>query len=106
MGSRIAIAAAGICHRYGRRWALIDVGFELPEGAATMVAGRNGSGKSTLLRALATAVRADRGTIPFLGVAARATRHAAGEVMALLDHRTPLSEPFTALENLRLAARF
>ncbi|HZX97749.1 MAG TPA: heme ABC exporter ATP-binding protein CcmA [Myxococcales bacterium] len=106
MGSRIAIAAAGICHRYGRRWALIDVGFELPEGAATMVAGRNGSGKSTLLRALATAVRADRGTIHVLGVDARAERDRARESMALLDHRTHLYEPFTALENLRLAARF
>jgi len=26
----IAVAAAGICRRYGRRWALADVSFEVP----------------------------------------------------------------------------
>ena len=41
----------------GARWALADVGFEVPGGVLVMVTGRNGSGKSTLLRVLATAIR-------------------------------------------------
>jgi len=59
----IAVAAAGLCRRYGRRWALVDVSFEIPEGALVMVTGRNGSGKSTLLRVLAPAQDAEEAQI-------------------------------------------
>jgi heme exporter protein A len=106
MRAMIAVAAAGVCRRYGRRWALADVSFELPEGAVAMVTGRNGSGKSTLLRVLATAIRADRGTVRVLGHDARADPQAVRRNIALLGHRTHLYEPLTALENLAIAARF
>ncbi|MFL5310190.1 MAG: heme ABC exporter ATP-binding protein CcmA [Myxococcales bacterium] len=102
----IAVAAAGLCRRYGRRWALTNVSFEVPEGALVMVSGRNGSGKSTLLRVLATAIRADLGTAHVLGHDLRADREAVREKTALLGHRTHLYEPLTALENLALVARF
>src|SRR5207245_5410584 len=102
----IAVTAAGLYRRYGRRWALVDVGFEVPEGELVMVTGRNGSGKSTLLRVLATAIRADRGTVRILGVDVRRERERARKGLALLGHRTHLYEPLTALENLAVAARF
>jgi heme exporter protein A len=102
----IAVAAAGVCRRYGRRWALAEVSFEVPEGALVMVAGRNGSGKSTLLRILATAIRADRGTVHILGLDAKSERERVRRSVALLGHRTHLYEPLTALENLAVAARF
>jgi heme exporter protein A len=102
----IAVAAAGLCRRYGRRWALTDVSFEVPEGALVMVTGRNGSGKSTLLRVLATAIRADRGTARILGYDLSRDRDLVRENIALLGHRTHLYEPLTALENLAVAARF
>src|SRR2546427_4375548 len=70
----IAVAAAGVCRRYGRRWALADVSFEVPAGALVMVTGRNGSGKSTLLRVLATAIRPDLGTARILGQDRKSTR--------------------------------
>jgi heme exporter protein A len=101
-----AVATLGLCRRYGRRWALQDVSFEVPEGALTMVSGRNGSGKSTLLRVLATAIRADLGTARILGHDVRADREAVRAGIALLGHRTHLYEPLTALENLALVARF
>ena len=106
MRPMIAVAAAGVCRRYGRRWALTDVSFELPEGALAMVTGRNGSGKTTLLRVLATAIRADRGTVRVLGHDAREDREAVRQSTSLLGHRTHLYEPLTALENLAIAARF
>src|SRR6267143_4561394 len=106
MSRMIAVAAAGVCRRYGRRWALTDVSFEVPEGALVMVTGRNGSGKSTLLRVLATAIRADLGTARILGHDLRADRDEVREKTALLGHRTHLYEPLTALENLALVARF
>jgi heme exporter protein A len=106
MTPMIAVAAAGICRRYGRRWALTDVSFEVPEGALVMVTGRNGSGKSTLLRVLATAIRADRGTVRILDLDVRADRDRVRRNVALLGHRTHLYEPLTALENLAVRARF
>jgi heme exporter protein A len=106
MPSMIAVAASGLCRRFGRRWALVDVTFEIPEGALVMVAGRNGSGKSTLLRILATAIRADRGTVRILGRDGHEDRDQIREDLALLDHYTHLYEPLTALENLDLVARF
>jgi len=102
----IAVAAAGVCRRYGRRWALTDVTFEVPERSLVMVTGRNGSGKSTLLRVVATAIRADRGTVQVLGHDTQRDREIVRENIALLAHRTHLYEPLTALENLSLAARF
>jgi heme exporter protein A len=102
----IAVAAAGLCRRYGRRWALAEVTFEVAEGAAVMVTGRNGSGKSTLLRVLATAIRADQGTLHILGRDVREERESVRRTVALLGHRTQLYEPLTALENLAVSARF
>ncbi|GAC1537741.1 MAG: hypothetical protein NVS2B9_04120 [Myxococcales bacterium] len=102
----IAVAAAGLCRRYGRRWALANVGFEIPEGAAVMLTGPNGSGKSTLLRVLATAIRADRGTVRVAGHDAALEQDRVRSKVALLGHRSHLYEPLTALENLVIAARF
>jgi heme exporter protein A len=102
----IAVAALGVCRRYGRRWALAEVSFDIAEGAAAMVTGRNGSGKSTLLRVLATAIRADRGTVHILGLHAGDEREGVRRSVALLGHRTHLYEPLTALENLTVVARF
>src|SRR2546423_491432 len=102
----IAVAAAGLCRRYGRRWALADVSFEVPAGALAMVTGRNGSGKSTLLRVLATAIRPDLGTARILGHDVRAERELVRRKVGLLGHRTHLYEPLTALENLAVVARF
>jgi heme exporter protein A len=102
----IAVAAAGVCRRYGRRWALLDVSFDIPQGSLVMVTGRNGSGKSTLLRVLATAIRADRGTVRILGLDVRNDRESVRRKIALLGHQTHLYEPLTALENLAVSARF
>lgn len=102
----IAVAVAGLCRRYGRRWALAEVTFEVPAGAIVMVAGRNGSGKSTLLRVLSTAIRADLGTVHVLGYDVHRDREAARHKLALLGHRTHLYEPLSALENLAIVARF
>ncbi len=101
-----AVSASGLYRRYGRRWALLDVGFEIPEGSLAMVTGRNGAGKSTLLRVLGTALRPDRGTVRVAGYDAGADRQIVRGRTALLGHRTHLYEPLTAIENLAIHARF
>ena len=71
-----------------------------------MVAGRNGSGKTTLLRVLATAIRADRGWARIDGFDIREHRQQVRRQSALLGHYSCLYEALTALENLRVTARF
>jgi heme exporter protein A len=100
-----AVAALGICRRYGRRWALVDVSFQLPAGRVLMIAGRNGSGKSTLLRVLATAIRPDRGTARVLGLDVQQERDSVRRRCSLLAHDSYHYDALTALDNLRIAAR-
>jgi heme exporter protein A len=71
-----------------------------------MIAGRNGSGKSTLLRVLSTAIRADRGSARLLDLDLVGDREALRRRLAFLSHDSHHYEALTALENLRIAARF
>ncbi len=102
----VAVEAEGLCRRYGRRWALLDVGFRARRGSVTMVAGRNGSGKSTLLRILATAIRVDHGWARIEGFDLRRQKAEVRRRIALMTHRLHLYDSLTALENLQVAARF
>jgi heme exporter protein A len=101
-----AVEALGLCRRYGPRWALVDVGFRLAAGRVLMIAGRNGSGKSTLLRVVATALRPDRGRVLVLGRDVRHERDAVRRACTLLAHDSHHYEALTALDNLRIVARF
>ena len=73
----------------GHMWALRDVTFDVPEGAALAVIGKNGAGKSTLLKLLA------RITEPTAGYA-----DVAGRVGALLEVGTGFSAELTGRENV------
>jgi ABC-2 type transport system ATP-binding protein len=100
-----AIAASALFRRYGRRYALQGVTFEVASGALVMLAGRNGSGKSTLLRVLSTALRPDGGQVRVEGHDLIEDPDSVRRRTALLAHRANLYEPLTALENLALHAR-
>ena len=106
MAGAPAVEAVGLCRRYGRRWALVDLSLSVPAGACVMVAGRNGSGKSTLLRLLATAIRPDRGTARVAGHDVVTAREQARRQVALLGHAPNLYDALSALENLYVTARF
>ncbi|MHB0969049.1 MAG: ABC transporter ATP-binding protein [Thermoanaerobaculia bacterium] len=100
-----AVVADGICRRYGRRWALIDVAFRVPRGSALMVAGRNGSGKSTLFRVLSTAIRPDRGTAMIEGYDIHRHKHDVRLRTALLGHYAYTYEALSPVDNLKIFAR-
>ena len=102
----LAIDAQNLARRYGRRWALVDVSFQLAAGSVLVVAGRNGSGKSTLFRTLSTAIRPDRGAASVLGFDLVRDRYDVRKATALLSHYTYLYEQLTARENLNITARF
>jgi len=106
MANDLAVEAAGLSRRYARRWALVDVALRVPRGSALMVAGRNGSGKSTLLRVLATAIRPTRGSARVAGFDLVADPDDVRRKTALLGHASYTYDALTALENLRITARF
>ncbi len=102
----LAIDAAHLSRRYGRRWAVVDVSFQLRRGAVMMIAGRNGSGKTTLLRILATAIRPDGGRATVGGRDIVRERDEIRRESALLAHQSYLYESLSARENLDIVARF
>jgi heme exporter protein A len=102
----LAIDASHLARRYGRRWALADVSFQLERGRVMMVAGRNGSGKTTLLRILSTAIRPDGGRALVAGYEVAGHREEIRRETALLAHYSYLYEALTARENLDIVARF
>jgi len=75
----------------GHLWALRDVTFDVPQGAALAIVGSNGAGKSTLLKVLA---RLTEPTTGFVDVA--------GRVSALLEVGTGFSSELTGRENVYL----
>lgn len=101
-----AVEASGICRRYGRSWALIDVDLKVPKGSALLIAGRNGSGKSTLLRVLAGALRPDRGSYRIAGNDGLLQRQKARKAVGLLGHYSNTWDALSALQNLQVLARF
>ncbi len=102
--STLAIRAESISRRYGSRWALRNVSFELAEGRTLLVAGRNGSGKSTLFRVLTTAIRAHRGQALVAGHPLDSVS-AIRRCTALLTHQSYLYDSLTARENLAVVAQ-
>ncbi|HUJ13846.1 MAG TPA: ABC transporter ATP-binding protein [Thermoanaerobaculia bacterium] len=105
MPQDLAIDASHLSRRYGRRWAVADVSFQLPRGKVMMLAGRNGSGKTTLLRILSTAIRADAGRATVAGFDIAKQKEEVRLHSALLSHYTYLYESLTARENLSLVSR-
>jgi heme exporter protein A len=102
----LAIDASHLARRYGRRWALADVSFQLESGRVLMVSGRNGSGKTTLLRILSTAIRADGGRAMVAGYEVARHREEIRRKTALLAHQSYLYESLTARENLDIVSKF
>ncbi|HJQ37033.1 MAG TPA: heme ABC exporter ATP-binding protein CcmA [Thermoanaerobaculia bacterium] len=99
-----AVDVQRLARRYGRRWALAGVSFQLPPATVLMIAGRNGAGKSTLLRILATAIRPDAGTATIGGFDVVRQREDVRKLTAILSHQNYLYEQLTARENLQVVA--
>jgi heme exporter protein A len=99
-----AIDVQRITRRYGRRWALAGITFQVPEGSVMMVNGHNGAGKSTLLRVLATAIRPDGGSASVGGFDVVRNREDVRKLTAILSHQSYLYESLTARENLQVVA--
>ncbi len=102
--NEVSIEVERVARRYGRRWALADVTFQVPAATVMMVAGRNGAGKSTLFRVLSTAIRPDRGHASIGGFDVVRHRYDVRKLSAMLSHHNYLYEALSAKENLQIVA--
>lgn len=94
-----------LARRYGQRWAVARVSFEVPAGTACQVTGPNGSGKSTLLRCLATALQPHHGACRLDGRDLWTHRGTLRPHISFLSHSSRLYEDLSARDNLRAWAR-
>ncbi|MGI9140097.1 MAG: heme ABC exporter ATP-binding protein CcmA [Gemmatimonadaceae bacterium] len=99
-----AIDVSGLGKRFGGRWVLRGVSFEVGRGEAVGLTGANGSGKSTILRVLATLLSPTAGAAAVNGLdIVRSSGDVRGQV-GYLAHAAGLYDDLTARENLRFAA--
>jgi ABC-2 type transport system ATP-binding protein len=95
---RIRVAGLGV--RYGERWALRDVSFEVAAGEVVALLGPNGAGKTTLLSVLAGLFAPQEGGVEVGGFDVVGARARAQRVAGLVPQRLALYPSLTARENL------
>jgi ABC-2 type transport system ATP-binding protein len=97
------IAARGLGHRYGRRWALRDCDLAIPAGRVVGLVGPNGAGKTTFLHMVVGLLAPSEGTITVLGGAPAADAAALARV-GFVAQETPTYAGLTIADHLRLGA--
>jgi daunorubicin/doxorubicin transport system ATP-binding protein len=100
-----AVAASGLCKRFGTVRALDDVSLRIPRGGIYAVLGPNGAGKSTLIKVLATLTRPSAGAARVLGYDVVSDGDAVRRRISLTAQFASIDEDLTAVENLVLLAR-
>ncbi len=97
----LAIAVAGLCHRYGDLNALEGIDLRIEKGEVYGLLGPNGGGKTTLFRILSTLLKPTVGTVCILG---RDPLRDAAEIrsrIGVVFQHPSLDLKLTILENLR-----
>ena len=93
-----------LARRFGARWVLRGVSFELPAGQAAGLVGANGSGKSTLLRLLCTLIRPSAGSATVFGADVVRDADLVRESVGFFSPIPGVYDDLTARENIRFAA--
>ena len=102
--SELAIEAEGVARRFGARWVLRGVSFELRPGEIVGLLGANGSGKTTLLRIFGTLLKPTAGAARIYGHDVAHDTDAVRSELGFLAHTPGLYDDLTARENLKFGA--
>lgn len=100
-----ACELSDVSKRYGNRWAIARLSFQLGPGEALLLTGANGSGKTTLLRLLATATSPTAGSIRVFGLESKTEAAEIRRRTALLSHASFIYEDLSASQNLVVFGR-
>jgi ABC-2 type transport system ATP-binding protein len=92
----VVLSVRGLAKRYGERYALRDVGFDVHVGELVAVAGPNGAGKTTLLSILAGLAPPSAGSV---------TGPSDAHTVGWVPQQPALYSKLSVAENLRLFAR-
>jgi branched-chain amino acid transport system ATP-binding protein len=95
----------GLGAGYGRLAVLHDVDFDVPEGKVVAFLGSNGAGKTTLMRTIMGQLRAQAGTIEFVGenIVGRRPHEIVRRGLTLVPQGRDLFPQMTVGENLEVA---
>lgn len=99
-----ALAVAGLRKSYGPKLAISDVSFDVPAGSIMGLLGPNGSGKSTTMKVLLGIVKADAGSVRFLGEDLFADPIASKRRIGYVPETSQLYEFLTGAEYLDFVA--
>ncbi len=98
------IELKNVGHRFGKRWALSNLSFQVNAGEVVAILGPNGCGKTTLLKILATRLSPSRGEGVVLGKSLIKEVSKIREEVQWLGHELGLYKALTAEENLKFFA--
>ncbi len=96
----IALAVAGVSHRFGATTVLDDVSISVPRGAMTVLLGLNGAGKSTLFALITRLYDNVTGEIQILGQDVRRTPTLALQRLGVVFQSRTLDGDLTLTQNL------
>jgi ABC-2 type transport system ATP-binding protein len=86
--------------KYGKKTALEDITFSVPEGTCFGLLGPNGAGKSTTMKILTGIVEADQGTAIVLGMKSNENQLAIKQQVGYVPQSITLYEDLNAYDNL------
>lgn len=98
------LRVSGLCHAYGARSILHQIGFELPCGRCLAIMGASGSGKSTLARILAGFQKPDAGTVSWID--SDGSAHGSRTVLIPQHPHRAMARHFSVAELLDEALQF
>jgi len=104
--SSMVVQLNNVSKRYGRRWALVQLTFAIPEKSSVLLTGGNGAGKTTLLRMLATSLKSTRGEVRIFDKLSGVDNDLIRPRLALVTHDSHLYDDLSAEENLSLVGHF
>jgi ABC-2 type transport system ATP-binding protein len=104
--NRPAIAVQALSKRFGRRLAVDDLTFEVPQGSVCGFLGRNGAGKSTAIRMMMNLLDPTAGSVTLLGMDSRRDHTALMRRVGYVSESPVLYEWMKVRELARFTAEF
>jgi ABC-2 type transport system ATP-binding protein len=104
--NRPAITVQALSKRFGRRLAVEDLTFEVPQGSVCGFLGRNGAGKSTAMRMMMNLLDPTAGSVTLLGLDSRRDHTALMRRVGYVSESPVLYEWMKVRELARFTAEF